>query len=97
MKCKEFVIDETSYGECVECLHEEFVRFLVVLVHALCSEVEKLGHLPALVVSPQHVDGLGVVEFERVKEEDNFYREGAPIHIVTQEEVLCLSWVASYV
>ena len=42
----------------VEGLHKLLVNFLVVLVQALGSEVEKRSHLPALMVASQKMKAI---------------------------------------
>ena len=72
MKCKEFIVHQARNGEGVECFHEQLVSLLIVFVETLGSEVEKLGHLSALVIAPQHVNGGGEVQFQGVKQQNHF-------------------------
>jgi hypothetical protein len=95
MESEELIIHETGDGEGIEGLHEQVVSLLVVLVNALGSEVEELGHLTTLMVSSQHVDCPRKVEFEGVKEEDDFTGERSSIYIVSEEEVFGLLRIAS--
>ena len=57
---EELAVDQTRDGDQVEGIHQEVVDLLVVLVEALLPKVEEGGHLPALVVAPQEIDGVGV-------------------------------------
>lgn len=97
MQSKELVIDEAGDGQCIKGLHEEFIRFLVILVDTLSSEVEKLSHLPALVVAPQHVNGGWIIQLERIQEQHDFAGEGTPVDVVSQEKILGLGRVTPYI
>lgn len=90
MQSQELIIYKAAYWKCIERLHEQFVRFLIVLVQALCSKVEELRHLATLVVPSQHVDGGGIVQLEGVEEEDHLAGEGTAVYVVAKEEVFCL-------
>ena len=95
MESEELVVHETGDGQRVESLHEQVVGLLVILVDALSSEIEELGHLTALMVPSQHVDSPRKVKFKGVKEKDNFAGEGASIYIVSEEEVFGLLRITS--
>ena len=97
MESEEFLVDEAGDRQGVEGVHEEFISLEVVLVETLRSEVEKGRHLPAFVVTSQHENGAREVEFERVEEQHHLHGEGTAVHVVAQEEVLCVLWRASYV
>lgn len=95
MESEELVVHETRDGQRVEGLHEQVVGLLVILVDALSSEVEELGHLTALMVPSQHVDCPRKVKFKGVKEKDNFAGKGASIYIVSKEEIFGLLRITS--
>lgn len=60
MQGQKLPIDQTGNRDQVERIHHEVVDLLVVLVEAFLPKVEKGGHLPALMVAPQKIDGMGV-------------------------------------
>ena len=93
---KELVVDEAWDRESVECFHEQVVSFLVVFVETLCSEVEELSHLPALVVSSEHEDCGGVVQFQGVQEHYYFAWERATIYVVPKEKIFSFRRIATY-
>jgi hypothetical protein len=64
MQGKKFVVDKTCNWEGIKTFHEEVVDFLIILVETLCSKVEELGHLSALVVPSEHVNRLGKIQLQ---------------------------------
>lgn len=50
-------------------------------------EVEECGELSALVVSAEKKDRLGEVDFDGVKEDDDFDRVGAAVDEIAEEQV----------
>lgn len=62
----------------------------------LFAEVEERGQLPALVVASQHVDGLGVGNFEGHHHCHYFNWEIASVNVVPQEQVRGLVGIATH-
>ena len=60
MQGQKLPIDQTGNRDQVERIHQEVVDLLVVLVEAFLPKVEEGGHLAALMVSPQKINGMGV-------------------------------------
>jgi hypothetical protein len=61
---------------------------LIVFVEALCPEIEKLRHLPTLMITPQHVDSLWVIQLQGKKKQDYFTRKRTSINIIPEEQIL---------
>lgn len=59
MDCEEPMVDDAGEREEVETVHEHVVNLLIVLVDALCPEIEEVGHLPALVVASDEGHRVG--------------------------------------
>jgi len=47
-------------------------------------------------ISSEHNDIAGEVDLEGQQQQQHFNREGSTIHVVAEEEVASLFWVASY-
>mmetsp|Transcript_21994 Transcript_21994/g.62851 ORF Transcript_21994/g.62851 Transcript_21994/m.62851 type:complete len:376 (+) Transcript_21994:482-1609(+) len=95
MHREELPIDRGRERQGVESVHKRIVHALVVLVLALLAEVEEARHLPALVVSAQHLDSLRVYDLVREEESDDLDGEGAPVDVVAQEDVLPVAGLAA--
>jgi len=83
MQGQKLVIDKARNGEGIESFHEELVGLLIVLVDTLRSEVEELGHLAALVVPSQHVNGGRVVQLQGIQKKHHLTRERASVYVVS--------------
>lgn len=62
MQGQELVVDNASEWNQIKGVHNEVIDLLVVLVFALLLEVEKAGHLPALMVAPQEEHRVRIVQ-----------------------------------
>jgi hypothetical protein len=49
------------------------------------------------VISSEHVNGAGKVNFERVEQDQYFDREGASVDIVSQKYIFLHFWIASHI
>lgn len=95
--CQELVVDQSADREHIECVHEQVVCLLVVFSQHFDPKIEEGRHLPALMVSPQQQDRLRVVQFQGIYQQNNFDGEGASIHIIPQEQILCVFRIASHI
>jgi hypothetical protein len=85
MEGQKLFIDKARNGKRVKSVHKQIVCLLIIFVQTLCSEVEKLGHLSAFMVPPQHVNCRRKVQFQRVEQHHHFTGEGTSVHVVPQE------------
>mmetsp|Transcript_57065 Transcript_57065/g.165560 ORF Transcript_57065/g.165560 Transcript_57065/m.165560 type:complete len:278 (-) Transcript_57065:84-917(-) len=85
---EELLVDDGRERQRVEALHDRFVHGAVVLELALLAEIEERGHLPRLVVAPQHVNVSWPRDLERKEEDDHLHRERPSVDVVAKKEVL---------
>lgn len=85
---EELAVDDGGDGQPVEGLHEHVVDLLVELLEALVAEVVVGSHLPALVVSAEQENGVGVRDLQGVNGQDDLDPVTAAVHVVPQEQVL---------
>lgn len=87
MHAKVVSIDIGGDGHGFEAADESLVDVLIVeFLKDLRSEREVLCHSSGLVVTSEHNDVLGVVQFEAEKENAHFKREDATIDVISQEQ-----------
>mmetsp|Transcript_30302 Transcript_30302/g.47019 ORF Transcript_30302/g.47019 Transcript_30302/m.47019 type:complete len:200 (-) Transcript_30302:1263-1862(-) len=76
----------------IKHLHTQIIHFLPIFHNTFSMKVEILSDLPTLVVTPQHPKHLWEVDFEGKKIQNRFKTKHPTIHIISQEEALCVRW-----
>jgi hypothetical protein len=68
-----------------------------LFLHTFFFESKVFSQVPTLVVAADEEEGLGVVDFAGVEVEEDLDGEGAPVDVVSQEEVVGLCWISSHI
>jgi hypothetical protein len=84
------LVDDAGQGQTVEEFHELVVYFLVVDFHSFGSEVVLLGHRAGLVVAPQQVHVVGVLQLYCHEQDHHLERLEAAVDVVAQENYLVI-------
>jgi hypothetical protein len=63
MDAKVLIINDTSEWKKIKDVHNIEINILIILLDNFLIEIEALGHLPGLMIAPQHKDIIFVVDF----------------------------------
>mmetsp|Transcript_29348 Transcript_29348/g.76929 ORF Transcript_29348/g.76929 Transcript_29348/m.76929 type:complete len:312 (-) Transcript_29348:207-1142(-) len=95
VNAKELLVHDGHQWQAIERVHAHIIHLLRILVLHFGLESEVLCEVPAFVVASQQVDGLRKVELECPEVEDAFEREVATVHVIAEEEIPCVLWIAA--
>jgi len=84
---EELLVHDGAEGEGVEGVHDALVGIEVVFVLAFFFEGEVLCEVAALMVAPEHEEGVFVEDFVDKHEDHALDGEVASVDVVAQEEV----------
>jgi hypothetical protein len=91
MHAEILLIDDAGKRQGIESIHEIEVNILVVLPAGLLVEIHYLSHLTSLVISSEHDDLRGVLEFGRHQQNSHFHSLRTPVYVIAKEEQM-LTW-----
>jgi len=87
----DFVVNDGGTGQTVEGVAKLLPHFDRVAATALIVKAVNAVDAGALVVSAEEEEIFGVLDFVSKEETDDFERLFAAIHVVSEEEIVCLS------